>query len=68
MVVIYGSSIYLCNQCISIITNILSSNSAHGEVCSLELYVIKFVSDLRHVGDFHRVLIFPSSIKLTDTI
>jgi hypothetical protein len=31
-------------------------------------YVIKFVSDLRQVGGFLRVLRFPPSIKLTATI
>jgi hypothetical protein len=31
-------------------------------------YVIKFVSDLRQVGDFLRVLWFPPPIKLTATI
>ena len=31
-------------------------------------YVIKFVSDLRHVGGFLRVLRFPPPIKLTATI
>jgi len=31
-------------------------------------YVIKFVGDLRQVGGFHRVLRFPSPIKLTATI
>ena len=31
-------------------------------------YVIKFVSDLRHVGGFFRVLRFPPTIKLTATI
>jgi hypothetical protein len=28
-------------------------------------YVIKFVSDLRHIGGFIRVLRFPPPIKLT---
>ena len=31
-------------------------------------YVIKFVSDLRQVGGFLRILRFPLPIKLTDTI
>ena len=31
-------------------------------------YVIKFVSDLRQVGDFLRVLRFPPPIKQTSTI
>jgi hypothetical protein len=34
----------------------------------VQLYVIKFVSDLRQVGDFLRVIRFPSPIKLTATI
>jgi hypothetical protein len=45
---------------------VASSNPAHGEVYSIQHYVIlKFVSDLRHVGDFLRVLRFPPPIKLT---
>ena len=39
-----------------------------GEVYSLQLYVIKFVSDLRQVSGFLRVLWFPSPTKLTATI
>jgi hypothetical protein len=35
---------------------------------SVQHYVIKFFSDLRHVGGFLRVLRFPSPIKLTSTI
>jgi len=38
------------------------------EVYSIQHYVIKFVSDLRQVGGFHRVLWFPSPIKLTAMI
>jgi hypothetical protein len=34
----------------------------------LQHYVIKFVSDLRQVGGFLRVLRFPPPIKLTATI
>jgi hypothetical protein len=41
------------------------SNPVHGEVYSLQHYVIKFVSDLRQVGGFLRVLRFPPPIKLT---
>jgi hypothetical protein len=48
---------------------VVSSNPAHGEVYSIQHYVIlKFVSDLRHVGDFLRVLRFPPPIKLSATI
>jgi len=34
----------------------------------IQHYVIKFVSDLRQIGGFLRVLRFPPSIKLTATI
>ena len=37
-------------------------------VYSIQHYVIKFVSDLRHVGGFLMVLRFPPPIKLTATI
>jgi hypothetical protein len=39
-------------QSVSITTNVVSSNPAHGEVYSIQLYVIKFVSDLWEVGGF----------------
>jgi hypothetical protein len=51
-----------------ITTKIVSSNPAQGEVYSIQLYVIKFVSDLRQVGGFLRLLWFPPQIKLTTTI
>ena len=39
-----------------------------GEVYSIHHYVIKFVSDLRHVGGYLRVLWFTPPIKLFATI
>ena len=48
--------------------NIVSLNPAHGEVYSIQHYVITFVSDLRQVGGFLRVFRFPPPIKLTTTI
>jgi hypothetical protein len=65
----YGSWIYnyLCNQCL-FTTKVVRSNPVHGEVYSMQQYVIKIVSDLRQVGGFHRVLRFPPPIKLTATI
>ena len=39
-------------QSVPITTNVLSSNPTHGEVYSIQHYVIKFVSDLRQVGGF----------------
>ena len=47
---------------------VVSSNPFHGEVYSIQLYVIKFVSDLLQVGGFLRVLRFPPQIKLIATI
>jgi hypothetical protein len=41
----------------------MSSNSVHGEVYSIQHYVIKFVSDLKQVSGFLRVLLFPPPIK-----
>ena len=38
------------------------------EVYSIQYYVIKFVSDLKHVSGFLWVLQFPTPIKLTVTI
>jgi hypothetical protein len=51
-----------------ITTKVLSLNPAHGEVYSIQHYVIKFVSDLRQVSGFLRVLWFPPPIKLTAMI
>jgi hypothetical protein len=51
-----------------ITTEDTSSNPAHGEVYLIEHYVVKFVSDLRQVGGFFRILRFPLPVKLTSTI
>ena len=40
----------------------------HSEMYSIQHYVLKFVSDLRQVSGFLRVLGFPPPIKLTATI
>ena len=55
-------------QLVSFITKVLSSNPINDEVYSLQHYVIKFVTDLRHVGGFLLVLRFLLAIKLTTTI
>jgi len=52
---------------VPITTKIVSLNIAQGEVYPVQHCVIKFVSDLRHVADFLRVLQFPASIKLNAT-
>jgi len=59
---------WICNQCISSLLKCMSSDPDHGELYSNKLYVIKFVSDFRQFGYFHRVLRFPPPIKLTATI
>ena len=46
-------------QSVPITTNVVSSNPVHGEVYSIQHYVIKFVSDLRQVDGFLLVLRFP---------
>jgi hypothetical protein len=46
----------------------VSSNPVHGEVYSIQHYVIKCVSDLRQLSGFLRILLFPPPIKLTATI
>jgi hypothetical protein len=43
-------------QSVPITTKVASLNPAHGERYSIEHYVIKFVNDLRQVGDFLPVL------------
>ena len=42
-------------QSVTITTNFVISNRAHGKVYSIQYYVIKFVSDLRQVGGFLQV-------------
>jgi hypothetical protein len=49
-------------------TSVVRSNLANDEVYSIQHYVIYFVSDLRQVGGFLRVLQIPPPIKLTATI
>jgi hypothetical protein len=52
-------------QSVSITTKVIGSNRAHGEVYSIQRYVIKFVGGYLQVGDFLR---FPPTIKLVATI
>jgi hypothetical protein len=56
-------------QSVSITTNVVSLNSANGEVYLIQNYVIMFVSDLLQVSGFLLVLrCLPPSIKLTTEI
>jgi hypothetical protein len=52
----------------TITTKVVSVNPVHGEVYSIQHYVIKFVSDLRQVGGFLWVIRFPPPIKLNAMI
>jgi hypothetical protein len=55
-------------QSVPITIKVVSSKPTHGEVYSIQRYVIKFVSYWWQVGGFLRVLRFPPPIKLTATI
>ena len=49
-------------QTVPIATNVVSLNSAHGKVYSMQNYVIKFVTDIP-VGGVLQVLLFPTLMK-----
>jgi hypothetical protein len=51
-------------QSVPITTNVVSLIPTHDKVYSIQLYGIKFVSDLQQVGGFLRLLWFPPQIKL----
>ena len=59
IVVVRLLELQLQEQYVPITTKDVSSNPVHGEVHLIQRYVIKFVSDLRQVGVFLRVLRFP---------
>jgi hypothetical protein len=54
-------------QSMPITTDVYEFESRSSEVYLIQHYGIKFVSDLRQVGVFLRVLRFPPPIKLTAT-
>jgi hypothetical protein len=55
VVIVWYLDFQLPIQSVPITTNVVRSNPVHGEVYSIQLYVIKFVSDLRQVSGFLRV-------------
>ena len=67
VVIVWYLDLQLRVQSVPITTKVVSSNPVHSEVYSIQHFVIKFVSDLREVGGFLRVLQFPPPIKLTAT-
>ena len=62
------SNISIKNKSGNVMFIFVSSNPAHGEVYSIQHYVVKFVSNLRQVDGFLQVLRFHLPIKLTTTI
>ena len=52
------------NNCDIITTEAMSLNPAHCEIYSIQYYVVHFVSDLRQVGRFIRVLRFSFTNKI----
>ena len=61
VMIVYQLDLQLPLQSVPITTKVVSSNPTHGEVYSIQLYVIKFVSDLRWFSS-------DAPIKLTATI
>jgi hypothetical protein len=59
VVIVMQLDLQLPMQSVPITINVVSSSPSHGEVHSIQHYVIKFVSDLRQVGGFLLVLRFP---------
>ena len=68
ILILWYLDLHLPMQLVPITTNVVSSSPAYGEVYSIHRYVINFVSDLRQVGGFIRVLRFPQPINLIATI
>ena len=63
-VIVWWLDLQLPRQSVPVTTEVESLNSTHGEVYSIQFYVIKFVSNLRQVVCF---LPFPPPVKLTAT-
>ena len=52
VVILWKLDLQLPVQSVPITTNVVSLNPIHGEVYSIQHYVIKFVSDMQQVGGF----------------
>jgi hypothetical protein len=57
VVIVWWLGLQLPVQSVPIPTKVVSLNPVHGEVYSIQHYVIKYISDLRQVGGFLRVLL-----------
>ena len=58
VVIVWELDLQLPVHSVLIITKVVSSNLDHGEVYSIQHFMIKFVCDLWQVGSFLRVLGF----------
>ena len=67
-VIVWWLDLQLLMQSVPITTKVVSSNISHGEVYSMQHYLIKFVIDLQQVDGFHLVLRVPQPIELIATI
>ena len=63
VMILWQLNLQLPAQSVLITTNIVRSTPVHGEVYSIQHYVVKFVSNAWHVGSFLLVLRFPPPIK-----
>ncbi len=68
VVIVLQLTLQLPVQSVHITTKVMSSNPVHREVYSIQHYVMKYVGDLRQVGGFLCVFLFPPPIKLTVAI
>ena len=68
VMIVWQLDLQLHVESVPITTNVVSSSPARGEVYLIQHYLIEFVSDLRQVGGFLRVLWFHPPIKLSATI
>ena len=66
--IVWVLALLLRVQSMLITTKVVRSNPVQDEVYSIQHYVIKFVSDMRQICGFLRVLRFPPPIKLTATM
>ena len=66
--ILWQLDLQLPMQSSPITTKIVNLKPAHGQVYSIQHYLIKFVSDLRQVGGFLWVRRLLSPIKLTAMI
>ena len=68
IVIVWQLDLQLPMQLAPITTEIVSLKPVHGEVYSIQHYLVKFVTDLQQVSGFLRALWCPPPIKLTTAI